>query len=449
MERKLEIPFAPLEVLKRFEDREGLAFLHSGLSKYQMGRYSILAIEPVKKFRFSRNTALVIEGGTERRVKGDFLDLLEDELSVDGVNRGKLPFYGGAIGCFSYEAGRLLESECFGEQEFKDPEVIFNFYDAAFVFDNELRETYLVAINEAGRAVWDSWESIARSVSGTALPRFELQEELRSNFEKSEFIQAVQTVRDYIKEGSVYQVNLSQRFEAECIGSPLDLFLKLSELNPAPYSAYMNLGYEVVISSSPERFLEVRGRNVTTRPIKGTRPVFPNEAATQRSELELQESEKDRSELLMIVDLERNDLGRVCEPGSVGVERLFGLERYATVIHQTADVNGTLEKGRSVFDCIRAMFPGGSITGAPKIRAMQIIEELERGPRGVYTGSIGYLDKSGNADFNIAIRTLSVSGGKLRFQVGGGIVWDSDPESEYEETLVKARAMKRALGIDE
>ena len=324
----------------------------------------------------------------------------------------------------------------------------FALFDGAVVFDHAAGAVF--ATCEVGDPEQVNAEVIAAIRSGgmvTVAP-FRLGAALRSNFTRDGFVRAVEKVRELIRAGEVYQVNLSQRFAGPCGGSAFDLFLRLAETSPAPYAAYLDFGDEQIVSSSPERFLLLQGRAANTRPIKGTRPIGRDETETEANERELAASEKDRSELLMIVDLERNDLGRVCEPGSVVVENLFALERYATVIHQTASVSGRLEEGLGWIDGVRAMFPGGSITGAPKIRSMQVIADLEAGFRGIYTGAIGYVNTAGDADFNIAIRTLRVADGEVTFQVGGGIVWDSDPESEYEETLVKARAMVRALGGD-
>jgi para-aminobenzoate synthetase component 1 len=260
---------------------------------------------------------------------------------------------------------------------------------------------------------------------------------------------AVQRVKDYIAAGDVYQVNLSQRFLVRTQTGVPDLYLRLRRHNPAPFSAYLDVGDAQILSSSPERFLRVYGkdRTVETRPIKGTRPRGETKEEDRRLATELMQSEKDRAELVMIVDLERNDLGRVCRFGSVRVPDLAALEPYASVFHLVATVTGELAPDRNVADLLRATFPGGSITGAPKVRAMEIIDELEPVSRGPYTGSLGYFSFSGDADLNILIRTLIVQGDRVCFHAGGGIVADSDPEAEYMETLHKARGMMKALGV--
>ncbi|MFZ2643863.1 MAG: aminodeoxychorismate synthase component I, partial [Verrucomicrobiia bacterium] len=268
---------------------------------------------------------------------------------------------------------------------------------------------------------------------------------LESNLTRDDYERAVRRILDYIAAGDVYQVNLSQRFRAQTPVEPELLYHTLRTTNPAPFAAYLDCGAGQILSSSPERFLQLRGRYIQTRPIKGTRPRTGNEQADQKAARELMMSAKDQAELLMITDLERNDLGRVCEFGSVHVPELVTLESYATVLHLVSTVEGRLADGVTAMDAIRACFPGGSITGAPKIRAMEIIDELEPVARGVYTGAIGYLGFNGVADFNIAIRTMVHENGVVHFHAGGGIVADSEPALEYEETLHKARGMVQAL----
>lgn len=450
MERLLDVQFDPMGAAMRASKLAKVAFLYSGFSAYGLGRYSILAANPRKTFLFQGGVARIQEGEIRRELRGDVFDLFEAELGgVEAGRAGGLPYHGGPIGYFSYDAGRSLEKAALEPVAANCVEARFSFYDGAIVFDHLERRTWLVSRGDVLDESLSELRDVALGEVEASRGVFQLTSALRSNFERKEFVDAVEAVRRSIRKGDVYQVNLSQRFEASCRGSAFELFCRLSRMSPAPYSGYLDFGDEQIVSSSPERFLKIEGRLATTRPIKGTRPAGLDEAEAAEFARALAGSEKDRSELLMIVDLERNDLGRVCEPGSVRVEDLFRLERYATVIHQTADVSGVLELGRSSVDCVKAMFPGGSITGAPKIRAMQIIDELERGTRGVYTGSMGYFDVGGGVDLNIAIRTLRISDGRLSFQVGGGIVWDSDPESEYEETLLKAKAMVEALREEE
>jgi para-aminobenzoate synthetase component 1 len=280
-----------------------------------------------------------------------------------------------------------------------------------------------------------------------SLPPFETMAGLRSNFTKSSYEEAVRRALDYIRAGDIYQVNLSQRFQAPYAGDPFDLYLALRTLSPSPFAAFLRFPEFAVLSSSPERFLryDTANRGIETRPIKGTRPRGRDAESDRALAEELAASAKDRAENLMIVDLERNDLGRVAEIGSVNVPGMFELETFANVHHLTSTVRARLQAGSDIVDLLRAMFPGGSISGAPKIRAMEIIDELEPAARGVYTGAIGYIGFDGSSDLNIAIRTMVVKGGLASFHVGGGIVADSDPTCEYEETLHKGSAMARAL----
>jgi para-aminobenzoate synthetase component 1 len=270
---------------------------------------------------------------------------------------------------------------------------------------------------------------------------------LKSNISHEEYIKAVAAAREYICAGDIFQVNLSQRFEADLNIPPYELYQRLRRINPAPFASYLNFDDVSVVSASPERFLKIRGDWVETRPIKGTRPRGKSGAEDKALAQELLSSAKDRAENVMIVDLERNDLGRVSRYGTVKVTELAILETYPTVFHLTSTVVGRLSPGKSRIDLLKATFPGGSITGAPKVRAMEIIDELEPTRRSVYTGSIGYLSFDGGMDLNIVIRTFVIKGSKAYFQVGGGIVYDSEPEAEYQETLDKARALIQALQL--
>jgi para-aminobenzoate synthetase component 1 len=274
-----------------------------------------------------------------------------------------------------------------------------------------------------------------------------LRSPLISTFSRAAYLQAVQTCKDYIAAGDVYQINLSQRFSVGLEQAPLEIYQRLMSRHPALYGAYLDFGDQVLISNSPELFLRIEPlpdgrRRIITRPIKGTRPLGAG------MEIALRESLKDQAELNMIVDLERNDLGRICEIGSVRVTQPRTIETYPTVYHGVATIEGILRDDVTLLEILRATFPGGSITGAPKIRAMQIIHELEPVARGAYCGAIGYIDPDGAMEFNIAIRTMIIQDGMVHFAVGGGVVADSDPAAEYEETLVKARAMFEALQIE-
>ncbi|MDO8580589.1 MAG: anthranilate synthase component I family protein, partial [Candidatus Omnitrophota bacterium] len=272
--------------------------------------------------------------------------------------------------------------------------------------------------------------------------------ELISNFTPSEFVNTVERALDYIRRGDIYQVNLSQRFECELPSRDFDgfnLYKILSQLSPSPFGAFLKANDWQIISNSPERFLRIQGRAIETSPMKGTRPRGATPFLDQKMRDEILASPKEQAELLMITDLERNDLGKVCEYGSVNVKDMRLLEEYKTVFQATATIEGMLRQDKDAFDALKACFPGGSISGCPKIRAMEIIEELEPARRTLYTGALGYISFNGNSDFNILIRTLWTHYNHIYYQVGSGIVADSVPHEEYEETLVKAQAMRASL----
>ena len=413
-----------LGALRRICGQPYAFWLDSALADERLGRTSFWGAEPFLILRsWGRSIELWTRGGTHR-FSGNPLETLRQLLRQsrrDGAS-------GGAVGYLAYELKR------FGE----------NLPQRA-VDDLGLPESYLCF-----------YETIARfdprplAVGASAMPRHSpLDGALAppSNFTLEGYKRAVQRVRDYIFAGDIYQVNLSQRFQLPLVGSPFDGYLRLRSDNPAPFAAYLNLPEVQVLSASPERFLRFDpiSRRVQTRPIKGTRPRGRTAEEDAALAKELLASEKDRAENVMIVDLERNDLGRVAEIGSVRVTELFCQETLPTVFHLTSTVEAVLREDLDVVDLLLATFPGGSITGAPKIRAMEIIDELEPTARSVYTGSVGYVGFDGSLDLNIAIRTILVKDGVAYFQAGGGIVADSEPEMEYQETLHKARALCRAL----
>jgi para-aminobenzoate synthetase component 1 len=335
------------------------------------------------------------------------------------------------------------------------PDIRLALHDTAILHDDLTGRTEFLAADILGEGFTalerrrDEWHAMIETTpahSGLAWLR-----PPRSNMSKAEYIAAVRKALDYIRAGDVFQVNLAQRFTSRDVGNPicrpdpLTLYNRLKERSPAPYSAFLRWDDLAIASSSPELFYETRGRRIVTSPIKGTRPRGLTPEDDRRLAAELQASEKDRAELTMIVDLERNDLGRVCEYGSVRVVEPRAIESFAQVHHLMATVEGQLREGIGPMDVVRAVFPGGSITGAPKIRAMEIIDELEPDRRGVYTGAIGYFGMGGVSCFNIAIRTLQIEADTVHYSVGGGIVADSDPEAEYEETLHKGAALRQVL----
>lgn len=315
-------------------------------------------------------------------------------------------------------------------------------YDGSFRFG--IYEDLLVYHHQSRQ--WFEVGSLLGELQPLPVPPIPVTGPWRGNLSRAQFMAAVSAAQDYIAAGDIYQVNLSQCFECSApTGSLFGIYDRLRSVSPSPMAAYLHLGGREVLCSSPETFLRMHGRSIETRPIKGTRPRFADPELDSRSAFELQTSEKEIAELVMITDLERNDLGRVCEFGSVKVSELLQLERLEQVHHLVSTVNGQLREDASQLDALHACFPGGSITGAPKKRAMEIIAELEPTPRGLYTGSVGYLGFNGESQFNIAIRTLVNQGGVLSYHVGAGIVADSQPEREYEETILKAEGIRLAL----
>ncbi len=406
-------------------------------------RWSILGDEPFLVLAArGRRVQLIDARGTEW-LDADPFDVLADILArhrIDARPVEGLPFCGGAVGYFGYELGRHIERlPATGLDDLSVPDMALAFYDRAVVFDHESQRAYRVRCAIPGVADRPR-APLVPELDPASLPDHE-----GFNRTPDEHRSAVSAVREYIFAGDIFQANIAQRFAARCPADAWELYGHLREHNPAPFGAFLDFGGFQVLSSSPERFLRSDGSEVVTRPIKGTigRSADPVEDAELAAQLLA--SEKDRAELAMIVDLMRNDLGRVCEYGSIGVSEPMVLESYATVHHLVSTVVGRLEPESAVVDLLRATFPGGSITGAPKIRAMEIIDELEPHVRGPYTGSVGYIGFDGTLDLNVAIRTLTRRDDWVAFHVGGGIVADSDPESEYRETLTKGRGIFDAL----
>lgn len=443
------------ELFEAIADEPWAVFLDSGRPRSTAGRLDILASRP--------STTLVTRGGmTEIRrhapgVSGatttlspaDPFDLLRQYLAPDGRHDG-MPFGGGAIGYFGYDLGRRLERLPSRARDNEAiPDMAVGIYDWAVVVDHEQKAAWLSGAGRDPRTLRD-WDSLARlfhdpPLAGARSPArapFKVGP-MQGNFDQDAYRRAFARIQRYIAAGDCYQVNLAQRFQASVAGDHWLGYQALRRLNPAPYSTYLNHPTVRVLSSSPERFLVVRQGRVETKPIKGTRPRAAAPEADSALARELQGSIKDRAENLMIVDLLRNDLGKACCPGSVAVPRLFEIESFATVHHLVSTVIGRLDRNMDAIGLLRASFPGGSITGAPKLRAMEIIEELEPDRRGVYCGAIGWLGFNGDMDTNIAIRTLVSSDNRLRFWAGGGIVADSKVEEEFQECLDKAAAMLR------
>jgi para-aminobenzoate synthetase component 1 len=423
-------------------------FLDSGSHDLAQSRYDIIAAEPHITL-VTRGSLTEVRGAETELSREDPLALLRRHLEANPGAGCELPFCGGALGYFAYDLGRRYEQlPTHARAEERMPEMAVGIYDWALVVDHLERRSWLVAQGRDPETDW-KWDRLVAQFSAPPAERarqpFRITGPLASNLTRESYARRFRRVMDFIHAGDCYQINLAQRFSAPATGDPWSAYQALRIVNPAPYSAYLRTPYGSVLSSSPERFLKVRDGAVETRPIKGTRPRAGHPRLDSERIAELQSSSKDRAENVMIVDLLRNDLSKNCETGSVKVPRLFEVESFATVHHLVSTVAGTLRADRDALDLLRGCFPGGSITGAPKHRAMQIIEELEPQRRGVYCGAIGYIGFDGNMDTNIAIRTLVCSGGSVRFWAGGGIVADSQLEDEYQETFDKAAALLKLL----
>ncbi|MHB9036128.1 MAG: aminodeoxychorismate synthase component I [Armatimonadota bacterium] len=417
------------------------------------GRTAIIAAEPDFVLTSKNGVTTRSDGAV---FDGDPLDVLKDQLARfrQDVDRNTVPFAGGAMGYFSYDLGRSLERV--PERAVEDvptPDYCLGFYDSALHID--LNNEKCMAVSWSGNAeAIDYWRGIAMETQADAglvdaglvhCPG--IGDDLTSNFTRGDYIRAIERVKEYIAAGDVYQVNLTQRFQTELTGSPWELYKALRRINPAPKCCYIDLGGLVLASASPETFVtyDPVTRVAVTKPIKGTRPRGKSALEDAHLAQELAQSEKDRAENVMIVDMERNDLGRVAAFGSVRVPKLWEIEPHPNVFQMVSTVEAELAEGYGPVDLIRAAFPGGSITGAPKVRAMEIIEELEPHRRGIYTGSAGFIDFTGRVDLSIVIRSFIIDGSTAYFHAGGGIVIDSDPESEYQETLDKISGLRAAL----
>jgi len=451
-------------------DNGGDAFLLESVEGGEKwGRYSFLGVGPRMVVRGSGKTVEVIEGGKKRLLEGDPIDIIQDLLkgyrpaSVEGEPR----FSGGAIGYMGYDIVRHIERlPDISPRELSLPDIYLILTDTFLVFDNVEHRIKIVSnayINDGD----DPGEVYARSIAKIEAvvvqlrkntPQKNENEELSrrmaaklddftitSNFKRDDFLKAVERIKEYIVEGDIFQAVISQRFSAPLNADPFDIYRALRVINPSPYMFYLKLGEATLVGSSPEILVRVEGESVNVKPIAGTRKRGRNEEEDVSLEKDLLADPKELSEHIMLVDLGRNDVGRVAESGTVEVDELMAIERYSHVMHIVSNVKGVLKKGMSSFDALKACFPAGTLTGAPKVRAMEIIEELEPCKREVYGGCVGYFGFSGNMDTCIAIRTMVIANGRIHMQAGAGVVADSVPVKEFEETENKARGMLKAV----
>ena len=430
----------------------------------KIARYTFLGANPVEVFRYA-NQSCVVEGeGRLEWQASDPIEFLRHRIARYRPVRvpGLPPLVAGAIGYFSYDMVRQIERiPARLRDDIGLDEAVLMFYLGLVAFDHVQHRVWVVrnVFTEGPGSLRAKYNAAARKIAAT---RRLLEQpilrarvgraknvplRIRSNVRRSDYLAAVRRAKRYIRAGHIFQVVLSQRFSARTKADPFEIYRALRVINPSPYMYFLRLGEVAVVGSSPEMLVKIQGREAFYRPIAGTRPRGRDEKEDQRLEAELIADPKERAEHVMLVDLGRNDLGRVCEYGTVRVEKLMTVECYSHVMHLVSSLRGRLREGVDCFDALMACFPAGTVSGAPKVRAMEIIEELELARRGIYAGGILYLDFSGNLDSCIAIRTLVAKGGTAYVQAGGGIVADSVPEREYEETVNKAKALLTALEV--
>jgi para-aminobenzoate synthetase component 1 len=453
----------PLKLFHYFASSPGAIFFDSSKQIADLGRYSFIGLSPFLSMR-SKNGQIILSGEQYKIIENacPFAEL-QKHLARFSLKTlpGLPPFQTGAAGLFSYDLVHHLEKiPPFKTDDMQFVDMAIGFYDLVIAFDNLFNKAYIfssgypeleLSAREQRAKTRLDWllNEIAKINTSPEPNQIPIRaQDIQSNFSKTAYLQAVEKTRDYILAGDLFEGTVSQRFKAILPDTltPYDLYLRLRQVNQAPFSGYFNIdNQQIIASASPERFLKLHNHKVETRPIKGTRPRSQNPIEDKKLIAELQSSEKDQAENVMIVDLMRNDLSRVCLDHTVTVPQLCKVETYPTVHHLVSVVQGTLQPDLGPVDLLRATFPGGSITGAPKIRAMEIIAEVEPTSRGPYTGSLGYISFDGNLDSSILIRSFCIQNNQVTFQVGGAIVLDSNPLQEYEETHVKAKGLMRAL----
>lgn len=455
----------PVSAFAKLRSAENAFLLESVEGGEKWGRYSFIGIGPGRIVRIEGDRATVLENGVViETVDCDPLDCLrrysiaKQTIPVDGLPR----LSGGAVGYLGYDTIRLIEAIPDANTDSPAaPDGCFLIADRLVIFDNQRhvikvvcnihRDTSISADSQYDEACSQIDEIVA--ALRKALPRNEAPVrhndtiELHANFTRPEFKNIVEKAKEYIRAGDIFQVVLSQRFQAKLDVDPFDIYRALRIVNPSPYMFYFSFGDLKIVGASPEVLVRKEGDVAELRPIAGTRPRGATPDLDRMLESELLDDAKETSEHIMLVDLGRNDLGRVCRAGTVEVNELKIVERYSHVMHLVSNVRGRLNEGLDAVDVFRATFPAGTLSGAPKVRAMEIIDELENRRRGIYGGAVGYFSYSGNMDLAIAIRTLVVSEGQIYLQAGAGIVADSDPEAEYQETVNKAAAVRRAIDM--
>lgn len=445
--------FSQYEYIIRKQEKHVL--LESGRN----GRYSMVGIEPIASIIGKNQQCIITTAEGKQVIAGNPLHTLKaymKEMRVQEYPK-EIPFSGGAMGYISYDYMRYIENiPSIAKDDLGIPDIAFLLFDDVAVYDHDKQQLWLVTHyeddveNAKGQieAMKQQWtEEVHPCTSNKVLEKEEV--ETTVSFTEAEFCEAVEKTKEYIAAGDVFQVNLSVRQSQTLQAHPMEIYQQLRQMNPSPYMAYLEMGDMQIVSSSPELLVKKQGEKLSTRPIAGTRSRGKNEAEDLALANELINHEKERAEHVMLVDLERNDLGRVSKYGTVAVDELMVVEKYSHVMHIVSNVCGEIETGKDVFDVIEAMFPGGTITGAPKVRTMEIIEELEPVRRGLYTGSIGWIGYNEDMELNITIRTLLAKDGVAHVQAGAGIVIDSIPANEYKESLKKGAALWKAKELAE
>jgi para-aminobenzoate synthetase component 1 len=464
-------PHSPESLVGQLRTEPGVVLLRSALYDSQHARYSFAAARPFLTFRSSGSQCELSYRGCSHTQFGNPWQLLDSLMArYELLDEVDLPFpLGGCFGYWGYDLKNFVEPQLprWAVNDLEWPDCHVGFYDSLVVFDQHLGKTWIVSTGldvdgsrseEKAQRQLESWQTRLQAASGTdespvvqrmrsAAERILPGAPIGSNFSRADFIAAVERAQRYIRAGDIYQVNLSQRLAAPRAMPGWELFQRLAAVSPAPFAAFLDCGGFQIASSSPELFLRLSGSHIQTRPIKGTRPRDTDPTRDAQLTYELQTSGKEMAELVMITDLLRNDLGRVCEYGSVQVPELARLERYPQVQHLVSTVEGHLRSDVTHFTAFASCFPGGSITGAPKIRAMEIIDELEPVTRGPYTGALGYLGFNRESQLSILIRAAVCDQRAIYFQVGAGVVADSAPAAEYDETLAKARGFLESLNL--
>jgi anthranilate synthase component 1 len=452
----------PVSAFLKIAEHSDYAFLLESVEGgEQVGRYSFLGKDPFAILRSRGGRTIVDRAGQTSEDDRPFVERLRQVMAeyqaplVPGLPR----FTGGAVGYFGYDAAAWFEPVTLQAASEVDDEAGFMLFDTVLAFDHVRHRILIIAnarissgddlasLYQFARMRIDFVERELERTLSKAEPVERAPIAISSNVTREEFERMVRTAKEYIAAGDIYQVVLSQRFESRFDADPFTAYRALRHVNPSPYMYFLRMGGRAIVGSSPEMLVRVEGRAMQTHPIAGTRPRGVTEADDARLAEELRQSEKECAEHVMLVDLGRNDLGRVAEYGTVKVPTYMTIERYSHVMHLVSKVEGRLAAERDRLDALVSCFPAGTVSGAPKVRAMEIIAELENGRRGVYAGAVGYLDFAGNLDFCITIRTVVIEHGRAYIQAGAGIVADSDPTAEYEETRDKARAVVRALEL--